>query len=209
MKIERKYLADLCSTDEQVKWSAVVHLGAQISGLAEEDMEAARNRMRRFLWQLNDECGGIGWGIPEAMGEVMARSEGLAREFAPLLLSYIKREGNYLEYGPLQRGALWGIGRLGQVRPHLLQDLGAAPHLLPFLKSPDVSLRGLAVWVAGLTGAKEAVPEIGRLLTDFSTVRIFINGQMSSLQISELAEESLLRIGAKKPPDRFHDKGQS
>jgi len=90
--------------------------------LADADMEAARVVMRRMIWQLNEESGGIGWGMPEAMGETMARHEGLAQEYAHMLVSYIQEDGNFLEHVPLQRGVLWGLGRLAQARPWLVEE---------------------------------------------------------------------------------------
>ena len=85
----------LYSPDEAVKSKAVSAFGVMMERLAGEDMEAARVIMRRLMWSLNDESGGIGWGAPEAMGEAMARHEGLAREYAPILISYIRHDGNY------------------------------------------------------------------------------------------------------------------
>ena len=158
--------------------------------------------MRRFMWQLNDECGGIGWGIPEVMGEVMARNEGLAMEFAPILVSYIRKDGNYLEFEPLQRGALWAMGRLGLVRPQLLQGLGATSHVLPFLNSPDAAVRGLAAWVSGLLEATEAETDLKGLANDLTPVRVFLNGEIFRLRIADLAKESLYRIRNKTP--RFY-----
>jgi len=104
-------------------------MGAVVANLAEQDMESARVIMRRLMWSLNDESGGIGWGAPEAMGEIIASHDGLAKEYVSVLISYVWKEGNFLEYEPLQRGAVWGVGRVAQVRPELAQDAG--PHLLP------------------------------------------------------------------------------
>ena len=92
----------LLSTDPELKWPAVTALGAVIANLAHQDMESARVMMRRLMWQLNDESGGIGWGCPETMGEAMACHEGLAQEYARVLASYVMEDGNFLEYEPLQ-----------------------------------------------------------------------------------------------------------
>ena len=74
--------------------------------------------MRRLMWNLNDESGGIGWRArPEAMGEIVARSERLADEYGHILISYLDPDGNYLEHPLLQRGLLWGIGRFAHARP--------------------------------------------------------------------------------------------
>ena len=109
----------LCSLDELLKWRAVTAMGEVVNRLAGVEMESARVIMRRYMWQLNDESGGIGWGCPEAMGEIMARNENLAGEFWCILISYIRPDGNFLEHAGLQRGALWGVGRLAHARPHL------------------------------------------------------------------------------------------
>jgi len=72
--------AFFCDPDALRRWRAVTAMGRVVSSLAENDMESARVVMRRFMWNLNEESGGIGWGCPEAMGETMARSAPLARE---------------------------------------------------------------------------------------------------------------------------------
>ncbi|HID31456.1 MAG TPA: HEAT repeat domain-containing protein, partial [Desulfobacterales bacterium] len=117
-------------------------MGAVVANLAEKDMESARVVMRRLMWSLNDESGGIGWGAPEAMGEIIASHEGLAKEYVSVLISYVREDGNFLEYEALQRGAIWGVGRVAQARPELVQN--AVPHLVLFLESPDAAVRGLA-----------------------------------------------------------------
>ena len=152
----------LCSTEPEIKWRAITALGAVVANLAKDDMESARVVMRRMIWNLNDESGGIGWGVPETMGEVMARHEGLAREYVNILVSYIREDGNFLEHEPLQQGVLWGLGRLAQTSPELLQD--AVPHLHPFLSSEDATQRGLAAWILGLLGGPQCESELEPLL---------------------------------------------
>ena len=134
------------NSDELVRWRAVAAMGAVVSNLADHDMESARVIMRRLIWNLNDESGGIGWGSPEAMGEIMARHERLAEEYHKILISYIMPDGNYLEHEILQRGVLWGIGRLAHARPYLVKKF--ADLLCPYMESPDPILRSLAVWAA-------------------------------------------------------------
>ncbi len=152
----------LCSTEPEIKWRAITALGVVVANLAQDDMESARVVMRRMIWNLNDESGGIGWGVPETMGEVMARHKGLAREYVNILVSYIREDGNFLEHEPLQQGALWGVGRLAQTSPELLQN--AVPHLHPFLSSENATLRGLAAWILGLLGGPQHESELEPLL---------------------------------------------
>jgi DNA-binding GntR family transcriptional regulator len=52
------------SGDDTIRWRAISAMGMVVSRLADRDMEAARVVMRRLMWNLNDESGGIGWGSP-------------------------------------------------------------------------------------------------------------------------------------------------
>ncbi|MFP4657165.1 MAG: DVU0298 family protein [Desulfonatronovibrionaceae bacterium] len=118
----------LLSPSPRVKWHAVSCFGRAVPLICrEKGLERGRVVMRRFMWMLNDESGGIGWGVPESMAEVMASQETLAREFYSILFSFLQDAGgkdNYLEYAPLRRGAFWGAARLAWVRPDLAAKAG-------------------------------------------------------------------------------------
>ena len=185
-------LSSLLNADEQIKWRGVTALGEVVSRLADQDMESARVVMRRLIWMLNDESGGIGWGVPETMGEIMARHEGLAREYVCMLISYVNEDGNFLELEPLQRGAVWAIGRLAQVRPSMVQEAGT--HLLSFLGSSDPVLRGITVWTLGLLGTGAARPHLEGLTRDDTEMTLYLNGVPAAHTVGELAKEALAAI---------------
>jgi len=193
-KILNHLLSALCSEDEELKWHAVTATGRLVADLADRDLEAARNILRRMMWSLNEDSGGIGWGLPEAMGETLARDENLAREFAILLLSYIQPEGNFLEFEPLQRGALWAVGRLAEAFPYLLTPLKAGAYLIPFLDSRDPVVRGYAIIALGLLGENQSLPGLNGLLGDREIVRLYRGGKCMSNPIGNLAQEAVERI---------------
>jgi hypothetical protein len=174
-----------------IRWRAVTAMGAVVAHLAHEDIESSRIVMRRLIWNLNDESGGIGWGSPEAMGEIMARHGGLAREYVSLLVSYINKAGNYLEHEILQRGALWGLGRLAHARPNLVGNI--AGYLHPFLQSEDSHHRGLAAWVAGAISSESTKSLLARLIDDTARITIFIDMRMVERTVGQLAAEALSR----------------
>ena len=179
----------LCSPDEHVKWRAVTAMGRVVTDLAAIDFEHARVIMRRFIWQLNDESGGIGWGCPESMAEVMALNERLAWEYGSILISYIQPAGNFLEHEILQRGVVWGIGRLAHRRPECV--LHAAALLLPYMESADHSLRGLAVWAAIPIAGAETIPKLQQLVDDRSELHIYNDGRMLRYSVGRLAATAL------------------
>jgi hypothetical protein len=181
-----------CSTDSTVRWRAVTAMGVVMTTLASADMEAARVVMRRMIWQLNEESGGIGWGIPEAMGETMARHGGLAEEYAQMLVSYIQEDGNFLEHVPLQRGVLWGLGRLARARPSLVEK--AIPDIERFLSAEDAQLRGLAAWILGLVGAQAARPRLEKLTADGAEVVLYLDWREERWTVSDLAGRALAAL---------------
>lgn len=184
-------LCFLFDTDETIRWRAVRAAGITVSAIAETDLEAARVIMRRLMWSLNDESGGIGWGAPEAMGEIMAENEALAREYRRILVSYIDENGNLLENDELERGVMWGIYRLAQKRPHLLRELTGL--VLAQLESPDPVRRGLALLT--LLSVAKVIPvsadpkAMSLLLKDQSVMRVFQDGSFTEHKISSLATE--------------------
>jgi hypothetical protein len=138
-KILGPLFSGLLNSDEITRWHAITAMGHVVNNLAGKDMEQGRIVMRRLMWSLNDESGGIGWGAPECMAEIMARHSGLADEFHCILFSYlVEREDgadNYLEYEPLRRGAFWGLARFAQSRSSLARK--ALENALKGLKNED------------------------------------------------------------------------
>jgi hypothetical protein len=188
-KVVNPLFSFLCSLNELVKWRAISAMGAVVSNLAAADPESARVIMRRFIWQLNDESGGIGWGCPEAMGDTMACSSILADEYNCILISYIRPDGNFLEHEILQRGVIWGVGRLAYRRPGLLSACG---HLLiPYLLSKDATLRGLAAWAAGAVADAPIMPSLEQLATDNSRFRLYREWQITEHTVGSLARDAI------------------
>ena len=182
----------LFSLDDNVKWRTITAFGEVVARLAKSDLESARVIMRRLMWNLNDESGGIGWGSPEAMGEIMARSQRLAEEYTPILVSYIRPDGNFLEHEVLQRGVLWGLGRLAYARSDLVSY--AAAFLPPFFESQDPALRGLAVWAAGALPVDRNLPFIKLLAEDGARFKLCVGGEVIEQSIRRLVAEVLSKI---------------
>jgi hypothetical protein len=182
----------LCSLDELLKWRAVTAMGKIVGRLAEADMESARVIVRRHMWQLNDESGGIGWGCPEAMGEIMARNENLAQEFWCIQISYIRPDGNFLEHKALQRGALWGVGRLAHARPQLLKT--SVDYLHPYMQADDPYLRGLAAWAAGALRNKKTEVILNQLKDDSAKLDVYLDGYIIGRSVGEISKKALQMI---------------
>lgn len=191
-------LSALCG-DERVRWRAVTTMGVLVAELAGSDLESARVVMRTLMWNLTEECGGIAWGVPEAMAEIMARERTLAREYAPILVSYAREDGNFLEHQPLQRGLIWGIGRLARVERELLVTHHAGRYLSTYLEADDPAVRGLAAWALGSLREEEASARLENLLEDRAEVLLYLDREFATQTVGELARQALAEIRDRGP----------
>ena len=166
-------------------------MGLVTAGLAAADPESARVVMRRCMWNLNEESGGIGWGCAEAMGETLALSPALAMEYAGILLAYLDPNGNWIDHPPLQAGVLWGAGRLLHTQPGMAA--GAARLLRPFLSQPEPALRGLAAWAAGAIAGDELSSALAALAGDDAVFTLYEQGRLARLTVGDAARRAVRR----------------
>lgn len=202
MEVVNPLFSALCATSELVRWNAIRAFAMVVPTIANENLESARIVMRRFLWSLNDESGGIGWGAPEAMAEIMVQDERLLGEYLHMLISYTRddgpelyQDGNYIELPMLQRGLLWGLGRLCSARGRQMKAAGIAEDLKRYLDSPDGAVRGLAIWALIMLGEESARPEVSRLCEDSAELSIYIERKKTKHTVGELAIMYLRTIG--------------
>ena len=187
------FISFFCHNDPKVRRRAIRALGLVTARLASEDRERARVIMRRLMWMLNDESGGIGWGAPEAMGEIMALDAQLAREYGDILVSYLDEQGNFLEFEPLQKGLLQAIARVAETRPEVVER---AAGLLPkYLKSDDPTIRGLAARAIGVLKAEAARPMLEALVKDPVRIILFVDEHPIETTVGNLARENLAKLG--------------
>ncbi len=195
-KVVNPLFAFFCDADVLRRWRAVSAMGLVVSRLADENLESARVVMRRLMWNLNEESGGIGWGCPEAMGECMARSDRLADEYGCILWSYLHPERNFIEHPALQAGVLWGLGRLAHARGARMAE--CADLLGPFLGSSEEALRGLAAWACGPLADASLTPRLEMLAADNAAIRLYRGNRLETCSVGALAAQALrwIRTGA-------------
>lgn len=195
--------AMLLAPDDDVRWRAVTGLGATVARMAEEHMEDARVVMRRFMWHMNEESGNVGWGIPESMGEAMARHERLADEYYKKLSSYVQcpdctvGDDNFLDHPPLRIGVYWGLARLAEVRPELAGF--AEGDLVRSLASEDGPLaQALIARTCGLAGVQGAAAQLEVLTASDAPVEMYAAWYRKATTLGTVAREALSALSNDK-----------
>ncbi|MFO7932280.1 MAG: DVU0298 family protein [Thermodesulfobacteriota bacterium] len=191
-RIINALIACFYDSDELLRWRAVAAAGEVAAGLAESDRESARVIMRRLMWMLNDESGGIGWGSPEAMGEITASSPAMASEYANILCSFVNPGCNFIEHPGLQKGVLWGLGRLSQADPQRVRVV--VPDIVSFFYSKDPVHRGYAAWAAGNAAEISVTGALEELFSDKSDIDFFEKWHITRISVGQLARDAVDRI---------------
>jgi hypothetical protein len=117
-----------------------------------------------------------------------------------MLISYMRedgdepfQDGNYLELPMLQRGLLWGIGRLCEKYPQEMNGLGISADLLPYLKSEDTGVVGLALLALSFLPVGVTAETVEPWLGSSLLLQLYVGDGMREISLSDLA-----RLAAKK-----------
>jgi HEAT repeat protein len=120
---------------EIVRWRAVEALGRAAAARARAGLEPVRELLRRVLWLMNDESGGIAWHGPEVLGAALANVPRLCDEFGAIVASFLEEE-------PFRVGTRWALWRLAPARPEIV--VSAVGPLAVSLGDPEPAVRGHA-----------------------------------------------------------------
>jgi hypothetical protein len=126
--------------NDLTRWRAIEAIGIAGAQLAKSDVEKVRNFIRKLLWLMNDESGGVGWHAPEAMGELLFRIPSLIEQYGKLL-------PQFLTVPPFAIGAHFAIARIAPLNEELVSDCAAI--LQKSLKSGEPAIRAYAHMALG------------------------------------------------------------
>jgi hypothetical protein len=100
-----------------VGWRAIKAVGRVAKVFVKTEHEFLRIAIRKLLWSLSDESGGIGWAAPELLGEIVsADPEGFA-DIIPLIA-----EVYGIEEQTFRPGVMYALVRIAEVSPELVTD---------------------------------------------------------------------------------------
>ena len=171
---------------QYIAWRAIEAIGLVSKELAESDAETVRNIVGRLLWMIRDESGGIGWSVPETLGEIVRHNPQLCADIAPIIASFHEEK-------MLTAGVLWAVGRIGRINNETVGY--AIPIVLPYLQSADPTLRGYAALALGRLGAIGAVSKLKQLSSDNNAVTFYEDGELRQKTVGGFAEEALGKLG--------------
>jgi hypothetical protein len=165
-------------------WRAIEAMGLFSADLTKVDSEETMLTVRKLLWYLSEETGGVAWSAPEMLGEIIRNNRKLCGHIASIVIN--------LDEPPFKKGVIWATGRIGEKYPELVNSM--IPQLIEDTKDPDPQVRGFAALSLGLLRAKEAIPAIKALLNDQAIIKCYMNGHLIDKSALSLAEEAMTQI---------------
>ncbi|MEX1299678.1 MAG: DVU0298 family protein [Desulfotignum sp.] len=171
--------------DALIRFRSVTAMGHLGQRMAVSRMESGRDLMRRLMWNLNDESGGIGWGSAEAMGEILSRHSGLAAEFDSILFSFLDPKANFIDNLDLQQGILWGAGTYAGTAADRITD-DRAELIYPFLEDKDPVKRAYAVRALTNAGRLHPNPVAEHLKSDDTDIALYTGWHCETRRICDL-----------------------
>lgn len=98
-----------------VGWRAIKAAGLVAKALAKIDHEFLRITIRKLLWSLSDESGGIGWSAPELIGEIVSSDPASFADIVPLIAEVYD-----IEEETFRPGVVYALARIAEVSPELV-----------------------------------------------------------------------------------------
>jgi hypothetical protein len=190
--IDKKVVSSLISLsydkDNTTSWRAIEAIGLAAKEISKTDPATVRNIVGRLLWMIRDESGGIGWSVPDILGEIVRNNPVLCADIAPIIASSHKEK-------MLTSGVLWAMGRIGRINIETINY--AVPIIISYLRSEDITLRGYAAWALGEMGSEENAVLLEDLRQDTSLMKFYNDGELKEIPVSELVSGAINKLQGK------------
>ena len=166
-------------------WRAIEAIGAAARAIVSQEYAFLREMIRKLLWSLSDESGGIGWSAPEIIGEIVCSDPVRFQDIIPII------SGIYdIEEEVFRPGILYALSRIGEEYPELILSQKDLAIRALSDHNPLVRYFGLEVISrikSSLTPHDRDFVDtcIGRLLNDKEEVWVYKENRFLNVQLAE------------------------
>lgn len=175
--------------EDALSWRAMEAVGVVGREFRKDRLDVIRDTVRRMLWSMGDESGGIGWSAAEIIGEIIRNNPDDFSDIVPILWSYREEE-------MFRAGTAWAMGRIAEVRPGLVSFI--VKDLPAMLHDGNPAVRGYSVWVIGVLGDEDLAEEAKKLASDSAPVAFYREGELVKTTVSDLAKETVSKLSNKQ-----------
>lgn len=169
-------------------WRAIKAIGLIATEMVKTDYDFLRETVRKLLWSLSDESGGIGWSAPEILGEIVSSDPDRFGDIIPLIAEVYN-----IEEKVFRPGIIYALGRIAEIDPKSV--LKQKELIIKALSddNPLTRVYALAVIndIKGLLddqAVQSAKKLVQALRSDRSEAWIYKSGTFINTQVREIAQ---------------------
>lgn len=181
----RRLISLAYDKDDVMGWRAIEAMGYVAGELSKQRIDIVRDTIRRLLWSMGEESGGIGWSAAEMLGEIIRSNPDEFSDIIPILWSFRGEE-------MFRPGVVWAMGRIAEVRPDLVGFI--SKDLRPMMTDNDPAVRGYAARVTGILSNRNFMEDIKGLQNDSNTIIFYQNGALQKRTVGEIANEAIKKL---------------
>jgi len=181
--------------DTLVGWRAIKAIGRVSEVLVKTDNEYLRVTIRKLLWSLTDESGGIGWSAPEILGEIVRADPEKFSDIIPLIAGVYEIEENVF-----RPGVMYALANIAETAPERVACYQKIIIMALVDTAPLVRIYALMliekIWhisVENNLWSKEYIHRILKIIhslkKDAGVGIIYINNSYSDIQVGEIAQK--------------------
>lgn len=167
--------------ESNLTWRAIEAMGHVARELRTTRLDVVRETVRKLLWSMSDESGGIGWSAPEILGEIIRSAPDEFMEIVPILWSN-REEPSF------RPGAVWAAARVAGVRPDLVSV--GSDELRELADDPSATVRGYTSLLSGELSFEGKDELLRKLSEDSSALRVYSEGALKETTVAELAKKA-------------------
>jgi len=119
-------------------WRAIKAVGLAAKAFVKTDHEFLRETVRKLLWSLSDESGGIGWSAPELLGEIVSADPKKFSDIIPLIAQVYE-----VEEEVFRPGVVYALARIAETAPEQVAVYQKIAIMSLADKNPLVKIYGL------------------------------------------------------------------
>jgi hypothetical protein len=171
-----------------VGWRAIVATGRVASVVIRNDYEFLRETVRKLLWSLTDESGGIGWSAPELLGEIVSADLKRFSDIVPMIAEVF-----CIEEAVFRPGVLYAFRRIAESDPKIISPYQNL--ILRGLSEQDPVARIHALELVRALGERtdpenlESITnKVKNMLQDHAEAWLYRNAGFVSIEVGETAQ---------------------
>jgi hypothetical protein len=178
-----------------VGWRAITAIGLAAKALVKTDDEFLRITIRKLLWSLSDESGGIGWSAPEILGEIVSADPEKFSDIIPLIAEVFN-----VEERVFRPGIVYALTRIAEAAPERVAGFQKIIIMSLVDNEPVLKIHALRLVdrLLDSDATKKLWPDeykkrlstiVNNLINDSGLAWIYINDGFCDMEVGECAQK--------------------